>query len=175
MHQNLILRQETNDDLPKIFAVNHLAFEQDGEARLVDALRGNDDAFVPELSIVAVLENEIVGHILFTKIQIIEGEAEIESLALEPMAVLPEHQNHGIGEQLVQRGLNTARSLGYKSVTVLGHEYYYPRFGFVPTTIWNIRAPFDVPPNVFMGLELVEYALENVTGIVRYPKEFDEI
>lgn len=175
MHQNLILRQETTADFPKIFEVNHFAFEQDGEARLVDALRRNEDAFVPALSIVAILGSEIVGHILFTKIQIIEGETETESLALAPMAVLPEHQNHGIGEQLVQYGLDTAKELGFKSVIVLGHEHYYPRFGFVPTTLWNIRAPFDVPTNVFMGLELIEGSLENVAGVVRYPKEFDEI
>jgi predicted N-acetyltransferase YhbS len=57
----------------------------------------------------------------------------------------------------------------------LGHEKYYPRFGFKPTKQWGITAPWDVPTNVFMGIELVTDGFRNVKGIVQYPKEFDEV
>jgi putative acetyltransferase len=89
------------------------------------------------------------------------------------MAVSPGFQNKGIGGQLINKGLDNARELGYRSVIVVGHENYYPKFGFVPAQKWNIKAPFDVPANVFMGIELVEDGLKNVEGTVVYPKEFE--
>ena len=172
---NIQIRQEYKDDFKAIDEVNNSAFGQDNEAKLVGLLR-NTDAFVPELSLVAILDNKIVGHILFTKIKIKDSnQNEFDSLALAPLAVRPEYQRKGIGAQLIQSGLEKARELNFKSVIVLGHEHYYPKFGFAPADQWNIKAPFDVPDNVFMGLELIENGLKNVSGTVQYPKEFDTV
>ena len=172
---DLTIRQEIDSDFLNVHELNKLAFGQDQEANLVDALRSSS-SFIPELSIVATIDNKIVGHILFTKIKIkdISGK-EHDSLALAPMAVRPELQKKGIGGRLITYGLNKSKELGYKSVIVLGHEHYYPKFGFVPTDRWNIKAPFDVPPNVFMGIELIEEGLKNVSGTVQYPKEFETV
>lgn len=170
-----IIRQEHKEDFPTVFEVNRLAFGQDSEARLVELLR-HSKAFVPELSLVAILENKIIGHILFTKIKIIHDyKGETESLALAPMAVRPEFQKKGIGGQLIKHGLDKAKELHYKSVIVLGHEDYYPRFGFVPADKWNIKSPYDVPASVFMALELVPNGLKGVSGLVKYPKEFETV
>ena len=83
------------------------------------------------------------------------------------MSVLPAFQRQGIGGRLIRYGLQRATELGYTSVIVLGHADYYPKFGFVPTEKWNIQPPFHVPDNVFMGIELVDGALHNVSGTVR--------
>lgn len=172
---NLTIRQESKADYKKIYELNLLAFEEKEEAVLVDLLRENDE-FIPQLSLVALLNNEIVGHILFTIIKIIDdNENEHESLALAPMAVLPKYQKKGIGGKLINKGLSIATNLNFKSVIVLGHEHYYPKFGFVPTSKWNIKPPFEVPTNAFMGIELVNNSLDNVSGIVKYPKEFEEV
>lgn len=169
----LTIRPETPTDQTGIYHLNALAFGQDGESQLVDLLR-DSNAFVPELSLVAVLDGRIVGHILFSKIKIVTADnTGVESLALAPMAVHPEFQKKGIGGQLIRRGLEVAESLGFKSVIVLGHEHYYPKFGFVPAARWNIKAPFEVPDNVFMALELVDGALDNAAGTVRYPEAFE--
>lgn len=174
MKEQIIIRQEKKDDFNEVFEINHIAFRQDGEAKLVDALRNNAKVFVPELSIVAVDNNKIVGHILFTKINIKDDIGNLnESLALAPMAVRPEFQKKGIGGQLINVGLNKARELNFKSVIVLGHEHYYPKFGFKPADNWNIKAPYDVPSNVFMAIELVSDGLKNISGKVVYPKEFE--
>ena len=170
------LRQETKDDFNEVFDVNHLAFGQDNEAKLVDALRNNPTAFVPRLSIVATESDTIVGHILFTKINIKDDEGNLhESLGLAPMAVKPEFQNRGIGGQLIRKGFEVAKDLGFTSVVVLGHEHYYPKFGFEPATKWNIKAPFAVRPNHFMAIELVKDGLKNISGTVNYPKEFEMV
>ncbi|MGY6562878.1 MAG: GNAT family N-acetyltransferase [Luteibaculaceae bacterium] len=176
MKSKIILRQETRDDFKEVFELNHIAFGQENEAKLVDALRKNQTAFVPELSIVAVDKNKIVGHILFTKIGIKDGEGKLnESLGLAPMAVKPELQKSGIGGQLIRKGFEVAKELGFKSIIVLGHEHYYPKFGFQPADKWKIKAPFDVPSNVFMAIELTPDGLRDVSGTVVYPKEFETV
>jgi predicted N-acetyltransferase YhbS len=169
------IRTESADDYSAVYALNKQAFEEEGEAKLVNNLR-NSSAFIPELSLVATKENIVVGHILFTKIKIIgEDGNEHESLALAPMAVTPKYQKSGIGSQLIRAGLDKARELNFKSVIVLGHEKYYPKFGFEPASKWKITSPYDVPDEVFMAMELVKDGLKNVSGVVQYPKEFAEV
>ena len=152
---NLKIRQENKADFIEVYEINTLAFGQENEAKLVNNLR-ESEAFVPELSLVATIDNKIVGHTLFSRIVIIDNnQNEFESLALAPIAVRPEFQQKGIGGQLIRAGLDKARELNFKSVIVLGHEYYYPKFGFVPTDKWKIKAPFNVPTNRLWGLNLL--------------------
>lgn len=169
----LIIRQETKNDFAAVFQLIISAFSGENEAKLVEALRLSN-TFIPELSLVAIIDHKIVGHILFTKIKIVdEKQNEVESLALAPLAVKPEFQKNGIGGKLIKAGLAKATSLNFKSVFVLGHKNYYPKFGFIPSTQWNIKSTFDVPIEAFMGIELINGGLERVTGTVKYPKEFE--
>ncbi|MFN8395590.1 MAG: N-acetyltransferase [Bacteroidia bacterium] len=172
---NIAVRPETEGDLLAIHELNVAAFGREAEALLVDALR-RGDAFVPGLSLVAVVEGRMVGHILFTRIQIqLDGGGAYPSLSLAPMAVLPVFQNRGIGSALVRAGLVRAAELGEEAVIVLGHPEYYPRFGFLPASKWGIRSPYNVPDPVFMGIELVNGALAGNAGLVVYPKEFADL
>lgn len=174
MKREIIIRQEEPTDIPAVQALLVGAFGGEKEAKLVDALRKNPDVFVPELSLVAVTDNQVVGHIFFSKVKIVDQVAHaVVSLALAPMAVAPGFQKNGIGRQLISHGLAAARDMGFQSVIVLGHEYYYPRFGFVPTSRWHIHPPFQVPANAYLGLELVEGGLQHVSGTVEYPAEFE--
>lgn len=75
----------------------------------------------------------------------------------------------------MKEGLKAASELGYKSVIVLGHEKYYPRVGILPASKWGIKAPFDVPDEAFMAIELEEDALKNAAGTVEYPQEFNDV
>jgi putative acetyltransferase len=132
--------------------------------------------FIPELSLVAELDGQLVGQILLTKIQIVENDkTRHDSLALAPIAVLPGFQKQGIGGELIKRGLADAAKLGHASVIVLGHEGYYPKFGFAPAAQWGIYPPFEVPSSAFMAVELMPHGLANVSGTVVYPKEFEAV
>lgn len=91
------------------------------------------------------------------------------------MSVLPDFQNKGIGSQLVREGLEAAKKLGHRSVIVLGHDKFYPCFGFITASKFNIKAPFDVADEVFMVIELATDGLKSISGIVEYPKEFNEV
>ncbi|MBZ4190706.1 GNAT family N-acetyltransferase [Niabella beijingensis] len=172
---DLLIRKERGEDIEAISSVNEEAFGRADEANLVDLLR-NSEAFVPDLSLVAEKDRDVIGHVLFTKIKIIDSFNHCyESLALAPIAVRTAYQRQGIGAALIETGLKKAREIGYLSVIVLGHETYYPKFGFQPASLWNIKAPFDVPDEAFMAVELVDFGLKNVSGIVMYAKEFEAV
>lgn len=165
------IRQENQKDYEEVYRVVKTAFEtaehSDGnEHDLVVALR-NSDSFIPELSLVAVKEDKIVGYIIFTKIKI-ENHEEI---ALAPLAVLPEYQKQGIGSMLIEQGHKIAKKLGYHYSIVLGSENYYPKFGYIPAIQYGIQAPFDVANENFMALKLNATDTE-IKGVVQYAKEF---
>ncbi len=170
---DITVRIENEKDYVNIGEINNLAFKQKNEALLIEELRKTKD-FISELSLVAELEGKIVGHILFYPVKIKDGEIEHVTLSLAPMSVHPNYQRKGIGSKLVTEGLKRAREKGYPSVIVIGYPEYYPRFGFTKASTFDIKTPFDVPDNAFMALELVENGLENVKGIVEYPKPFLE-
>lgn len=168
------IRPESSGDYVLIRKVNDLAFGQTTEGALIEKLRLNP-GFNEHLSLVAEVDGQVIGHILFFPISIRGDSKTFPSLALAPMAVLPEFQKKGIGGQLIIRGLAVAKEYGFRSVIVLGHQDYYPKFGFTPASKWRIKAPYDVSDEVFMAVELVEEGLRGVSGIVEYPLEFDEV
>jgi putative acetyltransferase len=171
MLMNITLRAERPDDIAAIAQLNDRAFGGAFESRLVETIRSGGN-FIPALSIVAVEGNTIVGHILFSRIFIRSGKGTVETLALAPMAVLPEYQKQGIGSRLVRYGIERARELGYNSVVVLGHKEYYPKFGFRRASVWGITSPFPVDDEYVMARELHAGALDEAAGTVEYPPEF---
>jgi putative acetyltransferase len=91
------------------------------------------------------------------------------------MAVLPAYQRRGIGSQLVEAGLIACHNTPYGVVVVLGHPYYYPRFGFVPAKPLGIVWEHDVPNEAFMVQALREGALTQTKGVVKYRPEFQAV
>lgn len=168
------IRPENKQDYKTITMVNDMAFGQENEGQLIEKLRKNKK-FVKNLSLVACMGNEIVGHILFFPIQIQTDETSIETLALAPVSVIPELQGLEIGSELIKKGLAKARKLKYQSVVVLGHENYYPKFGFRKANTFNIECSFDVPEENFMLLELEKESLKNICGKVIYPAEYMDV
>ena len=174
---NLTIRQEqledylTTENVIKL-ALENMEFSDKKKHFLVERLRISD-AFIPSLSLVAINEeNNIVGHILLTKIKIKNEQQVTDSLALAPVSVLPAYQNKGVGTLLINNALQRAKEAGFTSVVVLGHPNYYPKFGFKKASLWDIRAPFEIPDALFTALELEENALKGVSGVVEYAKEF---
>ncbi len=172
--EGLFIRPELSNDYQSITELNVKAFGQPGEAKLVEDLRRNPQ-FIKGLSLVAVLDGKLLGHILFFPIIIRNTDKVYRSLALAPMAVLPDYQGRGIGSALVIAGIDEARAGKFGSVIVMGHRDYYPRFGFKKASQYGIFPPFVVPDDVFFALELQPGALERVKGIVEYPLEFAEV
>ncbi len=159
----MTIRPEGPEDVAAIRAINQAAFGRPDEAALVDALRQEGAVLV---SLVAEVDSQPAGHILFSRMFVEATPA----VALAPMAVLPAHQNQGLGSALVRAGLDELRRMQERIVIVLGHPDYYPRFGFSPELARRLKHPF--PPNALMALELAPGALDNVHGRLKYAKPF---
>lgn len=167
----ITIRSEISEDYNKIYEINKQAFGGEVEARLVNNLR-RTEGFIPQLSLVAIKDGKIVGHILFSIVHIQTGAKKVPILALAPMAVLPKYQNQGIGSSLVKEGLRKCKDMKFQAVVLVGHPEYYPRFGFTPANKKGLKLPFEAPSDAFMVYELVPDALKGVDGTIVYPAEF---
>lgn len=168
----IVVRAETTEDYAAVRQVNELAFGRLAEAVLVDKLRAIAD---PQISLVAVKDAQVVGHIFFSPVSIEIGDSASPALGLGPMAVLPEYQNQGLGSQLVRAGLQECQRIDCNVVVVLGHSEYYPRFGFVPAKQKGLTCEWPVPDEAFMVAELKPDALAGRRGLVKYRPEFNEV
>lgn len=162
------VREERPNDVAAIRDVNRLAFGQEQEANIVDALRSNGAVL---LSLVALVDDRIVGHIMYSPIAV----GEVAGAALAPMAVLPEYQRSGIGSDLVKKGNEKLKDAGYPFIIVLGHPNLYPRFGFTPASNYGIKCEWDVPDDVFMVLVLDAAKMHGVSGLANYRHEFSTV
>ncbi len=165
----LNIREETISDHNALRRVLQEAFGRDEEANLVAILRANGKI---RLSLVAEIENQLAGHILFSPVTIEGIESTPSGLGLAPLAVLPGFQRLGIGAGLVVAGIERLRTENCPWVAVLGHPTYYPKFGFVPASRYGLQCEYGVPDEVFMVLELAEGMLRGHSGTVKYQPEF---
>ncbi|MBT3362642.1 MAG: N-acetyltransferase [Chloroflexi bacterium] len=163
------IRSENPSDITAIRYVNEQAFETNAEAVLVDRLR---DKGVVTLSLVALEGDSIVGHILFTPVTIEADHAKYEAITLAPIAVMPARQRKGIGAGLIKYAFEQCRRLGHNVVVLIGHPEYYPRFGFVPAKPKGLTSEFEVPDEAWMVVELIDNALDGISGEVRFQPEF---
>ena len=165
------IRDEQSLDMKAIRELNTRAFGQNREADIVDRLRQTCDEV---MSLVAVMQNQIVGEILFSPVKIESVDRTIWGMGLAPMAILPKYQRQGIGSELIRTGILRLKRKGCPFVIVLGHAEYYPRFGFKPASDYGIRSEWDVPDEVFMILVLNESDIRGTAGVAMYRPEFSE-
>lgn len=171
----LLIRKEEPKDYLNVYKLIKKAFKtashsSGDEQNLVERLR-RSEAFIPQLSLVAEENKQIVGHILFTK----AGLGDIPALVLAPLSVLPCCQRQGIGTALIEEGHRIAREMGYQICLLVGHETYYPKFGYRPAAQWGIHSPIAVPPENFMAVPLDETQKQVpafINAVVQYAPEF---
>ena len=168
----MIVRREEPQDIAAIRFVNEQAFGGSVEAHAIDALR---DRGAATLSLVAVIDERVVGHLFFSPVTIESPERSWPGLGLAPLTVLPEYQRQGIGTALMNEGLEECRRLGHERVIVLGHPDYYPRFGFERASRYGVRFEFEAPDEACMILALQPGALDGVSGVANYQPEWSGV
>ena len=177
--RRVIIRRELAHDADAIRAVTAAAFRglaysappvepggDPGEATLVSWLRA-DQSWIPELSLVAVEDDAVVGHALATRARV---DAE-PALALGPVSVLPHRQRNGLGSAMMHAVLGAADALGEPLVALLGNPDYYARFGFVPAQQYGIDSPDPAWGRNFQVRTLTHY--NGQRGLFHYPEPFD--
>ncbi len=166
----LTLRPEQPEDIAGIRRVNENAFQTRAEADLVDLCRQRGKV---ALSLAAVLEDRVVGHVLFTPVTLEPQYPAGGGLGLGPIAVLPELQGQGIGSRLMRAGLENMRRRDENFVVLLGNPGYYSRFGFKPGRAAGLSSDYG-DGDEFQMLELHPGRLAGVGGRVKYVPEFEE-
>jgi putative acetyltransferase len=166
------IREEKAEDYDAVREINDKAFGQPEEGRIVDKIR---EACAEIISLVAVEDEKVVGHIFFSPAAINHSGKTIKGMGLAPMAVHTEYQNKEIGSLLVKEGIKRVKESSCAYIIVLGHEKYYPRFGFETASKFGIKSQWEgVPDEAFMVMILDKDTMAGVSGVATYRKEFDE-
>jgi putative acetyltransferase len=170
----VVIEPERPSDQDTIRQVVRAAFDPHVEvADLVDLIRASRE-FVAELSLVARLGGEVVGHVMLSH-AVLEDDDGVrrEVLTLSPLAVAPAHQRQGIGSALVRAGLEAADARGEPLVVLEGSPQYYPRFGFrdCRTLGIHIALPDWAPRDAGMAYPLATYD-DSLQGRLVYPPAF---
>jgi predicted N-acetyltransferase YhbS len=167
----LNIRHSTESDHIAISEIYKAAFAGQGPeiAKLVNDLL-DDETAKPLLSLVAEEGGNPVGHILFTKVEIQQGDQEIPARILAPLAVSPGFQRKGFGGLLIREGLQQLKESGVDLVFVLGHPEYYPKFGFQTAGLLGFEAPYRIPPHnaeAWMVQELTAGIIGRIKGRIQ--------
>lgn len=170
----IIIRPEEPEHAAGVYQVEKDAFGRAAEADLCARLRKRKAVTI---SLVALDDDRVVGHVLFSPVRIaVEGGEGLDVVGMGPVAVDPDHQRQGIGSRLIRAGLEEVRQLGAAAVVVLGDPRYYTRFGFQPASHFGVRFQDPaVPAEDFMLIELRRDALEGHAGVATYEPEFMEV
>ncbi len=169
---DLEIRRESLSERARVDEVHVAAFGRTNEARLVRSLRAKAQ---PQLSLVAEHDGELVGHVFFSPVEIVDPGPSPPSAGLAPLAVAPEKQGRGVGSALVRAGLRECISLGWQAVFLLGDPAYYSRFGFSLASRHGLRYESEAFDPAFQVLELVPGALSECSGWVQYDEAFAEV
>jgi len=122
-------------------------------------------SYVSELDLVAIFENEIIGHIISTKAKVIDSlNYEHEILCVGPLSVLPGFQKKGTGSKLMNNSIIAAKELGFSGMILFGNPDYYHRFGFRNAKEYDISTKDCQNFEPFMVLELKNNGLADVKG-----------
>ncbi len=173
----MIIKESLDTDLPVLLKVVNHAFGHKEGPIIVELVKKllDDPSAQPLLSLVALEERQVKGHILFTRAQIFKHEKVAVSL-LAPLAVEPAMQRKGMGGRLIEEGMRLLLEKGVELVFVLGHPDYYPRHGFKPAGPFGYEAPYPIAKEVaeaWMVRELKQGRLGKAKGKVLCAESLD--
>ncbi|WP_421118954.1 GNAT family N-acetyltransferase [Aquihabitans daechungensis] len=167
MSTGLVIRAEQTDDVGAVRTLVADAFGDDALAVLLDDLR-TSVAWL-DLSFVAELDGEIVGHVAYTRAWVDDPAELIDVLVLSPLSIRPDHASKGIGTALVIESLDQLADRDEPLVFLEGDPGYYSRLGFVAGEPLGFRSPsVRIPPGAFQVRPLPGRP-GRVTGSLVYP------
>lgn len=170
---NILIRLEEVKDYRRVEEITRLAFSYPGriergqigcpyEHWMVNELRKRDG--VTDLSLVAVVDGMVVGHIICSKAEVRTDKGVTPVLNFGPISVLPDMQRKEIGKALITNMIEKATQLGYGAILFFGRPEYYPRFGFKEASEFGIADAEGYNYPAFMGMELIPGYLAEARG-----------
>lgn len=163
------IRHEESKDFRKVEEVArdafwNLYFPGAAEHVAISKLRKNKD-FIPELTYVIEVNNEIVGAIFYSHSKVVsKNGVEHKTISFGPVFISPSMHRLGLGRKLITYSINEARRLGYNAITTLGYPYHYEPYGFLGGKKYNISMPDGKFYKGLLVLPLYDGALNNTSG-----------
>jgi predicted N-acetyltransferase YhbS len=166
----MIIRKETPEEFPQIYDLVKVAFQtakvtNGKEQDFVTQLRSGGN-YIPELALVAEENGTLIGHIMVTRLYVVNGGQKFETLYVAPLSVALEHRNRGVGSDLIKESFKLAKEMGYGSVVLVGDPAYYHRFGFEASVNFGIKHIHNIPDENVMACELTPDALSEISGTI---------
>lgn len=174
-----MIRPETKADYYDVERMTQLAFWNNhhlgcDEHYLVHKLR-EDEGYLKDISRIALIDNEVVGAIFYSKSVVLDNNTEHELISFGPLCVAPQWQGCGIGELLVKETMTIAAQKGYKGIVIFGEPDYYPRIGFKTCDQFNITTSEGKNFDAFMTIELVKDGMKDIRGKFYNLELFDKL
>ena len=183
-NDRVTIRPETRKDYKDIISLVLCSFKEgtdysDGTdiVALIEEIR-QSEYYIPELSFVAELNGEIVGHFLFSHFPLSTtpqgghgGAKDTDIVMLAPVSVHADHLRQGIGTKMLQLGIERVREMGYKGITVEGNYHFYNTVGFRTSSEYGIYPVSGYPmiePRCQMCMETFPGSLKDKGGYVVY-------
>ncbi len=168
MIRGLVIRPFRENDVGGVRDLNKEAFGRTDEARLVEALReAGDDV----LELVATHEQELRGHILFSRLIVESAQSRHDAVALAPISVRKANQGTGIGRALIESAHHILENAGEALSVVLGEPGYYGRFGYMRERAEIFESDYHGP--YLLALPLAPAAPSS--GRLVYPSAFADL
>lgn len=118
----------------------------------------SEDLFI----FVAIEADKLAGCIMFSKLTFATG---INAFILSPVAVQPSFQRQGVGQKLIQFGLDSLQSKGVELAFTYGDPNYYSKVGFKQISEEVVKAPQALTyPEGWLSLSLTGDELQPVIG-----------
>ncbi len=139
------IREAQEQDRAQIRDLHMQAFPEQ-ENRLTAALADRllIEASVPAtMTLVAVMNGEIVGHIAFSPVYRV-GRSACLGCILAPLAVSPACHGKGVGSKLVTSGIALLSERGIEQLFVYGDPKYYGKFGFTAEAASGFVPPYEL-------------------------------
>ena len=168
---DVTIRQALGVDRAGIAKFNRSSVKSKSKKNLIKELQKTRE-YVKELFLVAEIDKNIVGYLMFYPVYIVSRQTKYKTLSLVEMSVHPDYQNHGICEKLIDEGIECSKTMGFFSIVSSNSSEYCAQFGFKPASRYQIRQPITASGGSFMALELVPGALNDIPGKIEYPKVY---
>ena len=167
------VRVERLEDFDQVKEILLKAFPSKDESELVTQLRNESTL---KLSLVATLNEIVVGHILFSKVTLrkeVGTVHEIEGQGLAPLAVHPDYQKKGIGSLLIKKGMEILKSQNIPYVVVLGPKLYSKVWNFQKASTFGIKNNYGADEAFVIWFNIDRPA--DFVGTIEYSSVFDSI
>jgi len=170
-----ILDKNSKEELTNLFTSVFTSSEGEKEGKLIGNLASELSSRIDNQEVICfgTYDKElIIGAIFFTRLRFNEA---IQVYMLAPVAVSTEHQGKGVGQALINYGLNELKNRGVNVAITYGDPSFYSKVGFQSLPESVIQSPLKLSmPEGWLGQSLTEESIPAINDCPTCVEEFND-